>query len=71
MHPVGKTCIIYTIQHEKSYGNKDNASKITLIMTQSEQFMQKTYYITGEICISKQVQGTIHKTLIKVGSEAS
>ena len=39
-------------------------------MTQSEQFMQKTYYITGEICISKQVQGTIHKTLIKVGSEA-
>ena len=46
---VGKTCIIYSIQHEKIKGNKDNVSKITLIMTQSEQFIQKTYYVTGEI----------------------
>ena len=44
---------IYSIQHEKIKGNKDNVSKITLIMTQSEQFIQKTYYVTGEICISK------------------
>ena len=45
---VGKTCLIYSIQHDRIKGNKDKNSKITLIMTQSEQFIQKTYYVKPE-----------------------